>query len=350
MNYKETLFFIGKCLTITHEEKNKISIEKTLKSGNIDWDIVVKTSTGHFVFLALYCNLKNANFLHFLPNDLLEYMKHITDLNRERNQQIIQQAKEVNTLLLAHNITPIFLKGTGNLLDGLYEDIAERMVGDIDFLVGKSDLEKTISILKKDTYKPFDNSGFLDTNHRHSPRLIKENKIAALEVHHELLNEKGAVYFNYDFVKNGVVSKKNITVLNNDNQLLLTIFSKQINDNGHVLKSIALRSFYDTFLISNKTDTLKAIQTLDSLLLISNCYLAMVGNFLNDPKTIRYSNTKESKKFVADSLKMLKRPNKRKIVTYYVKFKKALKTIITSSQRKEYVLHLLKQAFKKPTS
>ena len=46
-------------------------------------------------------------------------MEHITNLNRERNQQIITQAKELNTLLLKNNITPIFLKGTGNLIRGV---------------------------------------------------------------------------------------------------------------------------------------------------------------------------------------------------------------------------------------
>tara|TARA_B110000967_G_scaffold86605_1_gene89213 strand:+ start:2076 stop:2333 length:258 start_codon:yes stop_codon:yes gene_type:complete len=81
----------------------------------------------------LYCNLKKADFLQYLPINLIQYMKHITDLNRERNQQTIEQAREIILLLLAHSITPIFLKGTGNLLEGLYEDIAQRMVGDINY-------------------------------------------------------------------------------------------------------------------------------------------------------------------------------------------------------------------------
>ncbi|MGB0892377.1 MAG: hypothetical protein ACPGUU_08495, partial [Flavobacteriaceae bacterium] len=78
MTYKETLFFVGKCLTISHEEHNKVLVEQELKSGNVDWDNVVKLSTTHYVFPALYCNLKRADFLHYLPNDLVDYMKHIT--------------------------------------------------------------------------------------------------------------------------------------------------------------------------------------------------------------------------------------------------------------------------------
>ena len=37
---------------------------------------------------------KEADFLKYLPADLVEYMIHITNLNRDRNTQIIQQAKE----------------------------------------------------------------------------------------------------------------------------------------------------------------------------------------------------------------------------------------------------------------
>ena len=113
MNYKETLYFVAKCLTISLEKKNRDEIEFILKTRDVDWNAVVKVSTGNYVFPALYCNLLRANFLQYLPEELVAYMEHITSLNRERNEEIITQARELNTLLLANNITPIFLKGTG---------------------------------------------------------------------------------------------------------------------------------------------------------------------------------------------------------------------------------------------
>ena len=79
MNYKESLYFIGKCLTISLEEKNRQEIEKQLKSTSIDWDAVVKVSTAHYVFPALYCNLKRADFLHYLPQELVSFMKQINE-------------------------------------------------------------------------------------------------------------------------------------------------------------------------------------------------------------------------------------------------------------------------------
>ena len=94
MNYKETLFFIAKCLTISLEEKNRDEIEFILKTTDVDWDAVVKVSTAHYVFPAIYCNFKRADFLKYLPADLVEYMKHITYLNRDTNTQILLQAQE----------------------------------------------------------------------------------------------------------------------------------------------------------------------------------------------------------------------------------------------------------------
>ena len=98
MSYKETLYFVAKCLTISLEDNNRDEIEVVLKTTDVDWDAVVKVSTAHYVFPALYCNLKRVDFLQYLPQELVSYMEHITDLNRERNKKIITQAKDGNAL------------------------------------------------------------------------------------------------------------------------------------------------------------------------------------------------------------------------------------------------------------
>ena len=292
MNYKETLLFIGKCLTITHEKHNRELIEKELKLNNIDWNSVVKISTSHYVFPALYCNLKRADFLHYLPEDLVSYMKHITDLNRERNEQIIAEAKEINELLLKNNITPIFLKGTGNLLDNLYEDIAERMVGDIDFLVDNKDIKLTLSILKKEKYlsKPS-----IDTTifNRHYPRLVKKDKIGAIEVHYKMTNNNN--FFNYNYVKSTLKKIKKYTVLSNNNQLLMTCFNKQINDKGQWTKSLAFRNSYDLYLQSRNTPSNNVITSFKySKKRYFDNFIASTYYFFNSPVSLNYQKTKKT--------------------------------------------------------
>lgn len=294
MNYKETLFFIGKCLTISHEEHNKILVKEELKSGKIDWDSVVKVSTAHFVFPALYCNLKRADFLHYLPEELVNYMIHITDLNRDRNEQIIEQAKEINELLLSNNITPIFLKGTGNLLEDLYEDIAERMVGDIDFIVSKEEYPKAIIILTSFNYFKVYDTTYDFPMFRHHPRLIKNNNIAAIEIHKEILSKEYADEFNHTFIKKDSQNINQVYVMSFKNQLCLSIIAKQINDDGIHFKNITLRNAYDVFLLSKKTNVKTAFNSFIKLKKPLNLFLASCFEVFNKVESLTYVKNDET--------------------------------------------------------
>lgn len=307
MNYKDTLFFIGKCLTITHEEHNRVLVEEKLKADAVNWDNVVKVSTSHYVFPALYCNLKRANFLHYLPNDLVEYMQHITDLNRERNEQIIAQAKEINELLLNHNIAPIFLKGTGNLLSGLYQDIGERMVGDIDFLVDLNDIDNTNAILIKFGYSKVHDTTYDFPSFKHLPRMQKKNRIAAIEIHEHILREEYSNEFDYNYVKASIINLNNSLFLSYENQLALSIFAKQINDQGQFYNNIALRNSYDSFLLSTKCNSIKAIQNFSKLFNPLNNYLACTQIAFNS-KLIKFKSTEESNNYVLKFIDLLDNP------------------------------------------
>ena len=298
VNYKETLYLIARCLTISLEEKNRSEIEKQLKSMTIDWDAVVKVSTSHHVFSAIYCNFKRANFLKYLPADLVDYMKHITDLNRERNKQIISQVQEINSLLLNKNITPIFLKGTGNLLEGLYDDIGERMVGDIDFLLSKKDSLRAFEILKNNNYYTLEPLLNNPPDHRHFPRLVKQENIAAVEIHKELTIEKYTDEFNFSFIYENTQIVNNFKVLSFENQLSLSIISSQINDYGFDLKVFSLRNAYDVFLLSKKTHTKKAISKFNKLKNPLNCFLANCNLVFGDLESLSFFKTKESEDYL----------------------------------------------------
>ena len=320
MNYKEILFFVAKCLTINHEAHNRSIVEQALQSNTVDWDEVVKLSTAHFVFPALYCNLKRASFLSYLPNDLVDYMKYITELNRERNEEIIAQAKELNTLLLEHNITPVFLKGTGNLLEGLYDDIAERMVGDIDFICSPEDYPKAIELIEvKGYYSNYKENNSLVPEFKHYPKLIIENKIAAIEIHKELLNKKYAPEFNYNFIKDNVQIINGVSVLSFEDQLSLSIAASHINNNGFEYKNITLRNAYDVFLLSKNTIAKKAFKKFNTLEHLLNSFLASCYIMFNNPKTLEYTTSKKIEKYLThfnkliDDKKLLEQEVKKKM-------------------------------------
>ncbi|MDX6746694.1 nucleotidyltransferase family protein [Polaribacter sp. PL03] len=347
MNYKETLFFVAKCLTITLEKENRKEIETQLKSTEIDWDAVVKLSTEHYVFPALYCNLKRADFLKHLPEELVNYMIYITDLNRERNLQIIEQAKEVNELLLDNNITPIFLKGTGNLLEGLYEDVAERMVGDIDFIVSKDDYLKTIKNLKNDKYTEFLKNKHPFPHTRHYARIVKENGIAALEIHDELITEKYFKYFGYDYISKSVMTNcNNENFISYKNQLRLTIISKHINDSGYLFKNISLRNTYDLFLLSKKNDAKNTVMEIKKISHYLNTYLASSYEVMGSPYTLTYNRNKQTEKYLKIFYKNLKdKPDTRiKYLNKYLFLKlrfNVVKKVLIKKEMRDWFFELI---------
>ena len=305
MIYKDALFFIAKCLTISHDEKNSSSIAKYIESGLVDWEVIVKASTSHYVFPALYLNLKRASLLTKLPKELVAYMEHIAELNRERNLQIIKQAKEINTLLQTHGITPVFLKGTGFLLQDFYGDIAERMTGDIDFLVDKDSFPKAVAILKDHGYKKTSDKLSNPILSKHYPRLFHEDKIAAVEVHIEMVKEGLVKQFNYETARENLLHIDSFTVLGYEDQLTLTILAKQYNDHGAFFKTISLRNSYDVFLLSQKIDTTVVKDRYRFFFKYLNPYLGLTSFFFNS-ESVKYINNQRAKNYLKTSLMSLK--------------------------------------------
>ena len=308
MSYKETLFFIAKCLTISQEKKHLVEVIKELKFRTIDWKKVVHVSSNHYVLPTLYWKLKQHHLLTFIPSDLAEYMNTLSNLNRDRNQQIILQAEEINTLLLKNNITPIFLKGTAFILEDLYQDIAERMIGDIDFLVSKSDYQKTIFLLKKDGYHLlFPNKMSLDCS-KHYPRLVKQGRLNAVEIHRELTLKKYKPFFQYNTVSRNTIISKNCRLLSFQDQLAHTIINNQINDKNYYYKNIPLRNAYDLFLLSHKTNTLKCLYNYPKLFKYLNSFLSTTSLVFNKPTSIVFIKNKQCSSYEAIVKKKLEHP------------------------------------------
>jgi hypothetical protein len=339
MNYKETLFFVGQSLTINNDPKNKVLIEEKLKSKSVDWEAVVKVSTAHFVLPALYCNYKRGNLICYLPEDLVAFMVHITDLNRERNRQIVAQAKEINELLLANHITPIFLKGTGNLLEGLYEDIAERMVGDMDFIVAPRDYLKTVEVLKNNHYKPLQESEHIRKFHWHYPRLVHAKKIGAVEVHNKILKKPFDYLLHHEVIKEGLIKKLDFHFLSSSNKILNAILPKIINDNLYYSKNFSLRTMYDVFLISRNSDYKINIKS-TSIFKKFNNFCGCIQMVLNSTDTIKVQENKTLKKFKNSYLLGLDNSKteriKSKIMDYLIRYRGKLYILKMSFSDQEY--------------
>lgn len=257
MNNREALFFTCKCLSLGQFPQRKSEIGEQIRSGTIEWERVVWISTNHMVLPAMHLQLKRAGLMQELPDELIGYMEEITEMNRERNLQIIDQAVDLNDLLVECGLTPVFLKGTAHLLDGLYTDIAERMVGDIDLLVAPGEVLKTAEILQNASYgAKSDPASGLWLKHKHYPRLIHPSRIAGVEIHHRLLVPPYHTLLQADqtiaFSRQSKIQKASILVLDDKRQVIHNILNVQINDHYSFRGLISLRQMYDLLLLSSR--------------------------------------------------------------------------------------------------
>lgn len=348
MNYKEKLIFISKCLTIDINERNKTEVENILKNKTIDWESIVKISTRQYVLPTMYCKLNKEEFLKYLPVDLIQFMHELTEINRNRNNLIIKQAHDLNNILRKHKIIPVFIKGTGNLLEGLYNNLAERMVGDIDLIVCEKDYEKTSEILSNNGYSLVSDVNQLP-NFKHYPRLKKEGNIAAVEIHKELVSDKYSDEFNYNFIENGIRSVGGISLLNYEHKLVLSIISNMIEDYGLHYKNIFLRNAYDVLLFSRKINTKNLIRKHIRLKHLLNCFVATLNIYFGKMDSLAFYNTVEAQSFLKSMNCILTNNGYRKVYNAlkYTELLiiKSFRFLLKCFIKKEYRIWLLNKLF-----
>ena len=173
------------------------------------------------------------------------------------------------------------------------------MVGDIDFIFSKQDYPKAISILREFGYSEVEILKYYPPAKKHYRRLQKENNIAAIEIHKELVIENYTNEFNYSFVEKDSQIINEVTVLSYANKLNVSIIANQINDSGYYYRTMALRNAYDVFLLSKKTNAKEALNTLDKLSHPLNCFLAACYEVFNKVDSLEYNKTTKTASYLS---------------------------------------------------
>lgn len=302
MTYSDALFFIGKCLTLGRYPERIESVRDTIRSGVVEWERIVWLSTSQLIFPAVHLQLKRAGLLEELPADLVEYMEEFTSVNRGRNQKIINQVSEITTVLKEQGLAPIFLKGTANLLDGLYEDMGERMMGDIDVLISENQIPLAIDVLKKDGYYlPAESDDDYYPGHLHFPPLVKDGMPAAIEVHRWAVRKPYNKVFCYDLIAG---KKKKVTqfdgafVMSEGHKIIHNMLVVQMNDKGYLRGQIYLRQMYDLLLLSKNGNPMKIADGFGRYFNRFNAYLAITTVLFGKPDCLGYAHTRQARFFL----------------------------------------------------
>ena len=291
MNYRDIVFFCTSILALKTNDLLKEPIKKTILKG-VKWELFVKISTSHYILPALYIRLREAQLLYLLPDDLVAYMKDITTLNKTRNRALYAQVLSVNALLKSNDITPIFLKGTAHICVHLYDDIAERMIGDIDLIVAPNKMLKAAKILQKAGYHP------LTEYHpqrfekmKHYPRLVHKKQIGAVEIHKAVVNNQAFAQLNYEKIEHTKQNINGVFIPSFNNMIIHNAINTQINDSHFLFSKINLRQQFDLFLLSKHQNVQQSFKDFKFHFNITTGYLVKTSLLFHNDPSLSYQET-----------------------------------------------------------
>lgn len=259
MNNKELLSFIGKCLTIDHKQENRLFVAEQIKNDRVDWEKFVVYSSNYLITPAVYVKFRDTGIDSLLPAELHDYLKEIYNLSFSRNQMLLEQIREICDLLAANDIYPVLLKGAGNLMDELYRDIGERIMGDIDILVKEEEYHRAAEIALNFGYHVMESEYYYDDVDilKHYPRLGHPERYAALEIHRLPVDENFTRLLNQEMIRKKIKKTDNLPgcfVLCDEHKVIINFIHSQLANKGHKSAVISMRDAYDLYLLSRRAN------------------------------------------------------------------------------------------------
>jgi hypothetical protein len=291
MTFAELFYFTGKCLVMDNDTSAAQQVKATIIAGKVPWKYFVWMGSLNFVLPALYTAFRRNGMLDLLPADLVQHMENIYEINLDRNRRIIVQARKITRMLNAAGIEPIFLKGTGHLLQGLYRDSGDRIMADIDILVREEEIEMAANILFGAGYKFFSQDKELDLkDHPHYPGLFNPEDIAIVEIHRRLTALEYSKYLPLDaiFTERRKIRFSNSYVMSFKHQMILHFIHDQLIHWKYVNRSISLKSLYDFYLIVGHKTPESVVPLFGGLKNKFNSYCKLASATFNQPTSIGY--------------------------------------------------------------
>ncbi len=259
MTNKELFYFAGKCLTLDEHPEFKHEIIRHIADDSIDWQDFIELCSNHLILPAIYLKFQTHEILSHLPEELYDFLVEIHHLNSVRNEKILLQLQKIMNILNEHKIFPTLLKGTGNILDGLYSDIGERILGDIDFLVPENDYLLSAELLESNGYSTVSAIGSHSEvrNMKHYPRLFHPDFPAVIEIHRLPVREEYQSWFNTGIIdqeKKAGSSIRGCFVESDNHKIVHNFIHCQLSNQGYLSGVVSFRDLYDLYLLSKKSN------------------------------------------------------------------------------------------------
>ena len=156
-------------------------LERAAGVGPSFWTNLVSIANELLVTAPLWSGLRRSALDALVPADVAEYLRAFQAFNAARNRAILDQLDELVAALNSLDIEPMPLKGSAYLVSGLFPDLGDRYLSDIDLLVPDGAVVSTESTLSQLGYQPAYEKDF--SLHHHLVPMVHPERPVAIEIH-----------------------------------------------------------------------------------------------------------------------------------------------------------------------
>ena len=258
MNKKELFYLTSGFLSYEPSHQYEDRFVSSFPKNPSQWKHWVAFAGSHLVLQSAYLSLQKNDLLQYLPSELSQDLDYLYQLNKKRNLQVIRLCQLVSDQLKKEGIARVFMKGTGNILDGLYLSEGERMVYDVDILVEEDKMLKAVSLLIERGFypvKPFNPHALSST--MHYPLLVRDDHAVGIEVHRMpvqyLFQEKFGAKEVFRFSRQAA-NYNSLLVMDDTRKVVHNFMHAQLMHSGHYHGNVSLRDLYDLYLLNRRVN------------------------------------------------------------------------------------------------
>ena len=208
----------------------------SVNHSKINYEKIIKFLSRNLLIPAFYSKIKRTAEANIAPKEFIDYVRYIYKTNQYRNRKLVSETEEIENILIENKIEYNFIKGAALIKEEVFENLAERMVGDIDILIKNNQLTEAINLFLKLGY----NSKKEMTKiwyKRHYPKLLRPNKVFAIELHKSITD---------DVLKAETIILKKSNIKCKINFLIdVCILNSELNDFGYLKAVVYYKSAYD---------------------------------------------------------------------------------------------------------
>ena len=245
-------FVIKFIINLIHP-KSPVNIDNYIFNNQSFLNNILRVGSSNLIIPAIYVAIKRKKLTSFFPDDFLDYLRLIYEINVNRNSEVTNQIHFIGSVFKKNKINYIFLKGAAILLMKPSDLANVRMIGDIDILVCGKDLLRAKKILEIEGFKQINsqNDKFSDQIHdfekknRHLERMISKDFICAVELHREVLTSKFKHILPSHKLLNNKRKINNYWTGSQEHMWQHSIMDWQYNDYGSITNSLSLKSVFD---------------------------------------------------------------------------------------------------------